>query len=364
MSKMILAIDTSCDETAAAVVSGTEVLSNVVASQVELHKPYGGVFPTVAKQAHKENIDRVIALALKRAHQTWATIDAIAVTQGPGLAPALEVGITKAKELAAHYTKPLFPINHIEGHVLSVLAQPKSKHKFTLNKKLTPHFPILSVVVSGGHTEFVLITKFGEYQRLGWTIDDAAGEALDKVGRILDLGYPAGPVVEQFAKLGNDRTYDFPLPMTTSRDYNLSFSGLKTFARRFIEQLETKGKLDKQAIYDLCASFQKAIFRHICHKLNKVLLDHHDLGEVWLGGGVAANATLRAMLRQTIKTHKDSLAKKEIVLPLSLKLRVPYSKKLCGDNAAMIGVVATVNSTLKHNSLFERQPNQNLNQTN
>lgn len=351
-SKTILAIDTSCDETATAVVRGTKVLSNVIASQVELHKPYGGVFPTVAKQAHKENIDRVIALALKRAQVEWAGIDAIAVTQGPGLAPALEVSITTAKKLAAEYSKPLYPINHIEGHLLSVLAQPKNASGATE----TPHFPVLSVIVSGGHTEFVLVKNIGEYQRLGWTIDDAAGEALDKVGRILDLGYPAGPVLEQFAKLGNDRAYEFPLPMTTSRDYNLSFSGLKTFARRFIEQLEAEGKLNKQAIYDLSASFQRAVFRHICHKMNKVLLDYQDLGEVWLGGGVAANATLRAMLRQTIKMHKSALAKKEILIPMSLKLRVPYSKKLCGDNAAMIGVVGNLNKRIITSNNFDRSP--------
>lgn len=378
--KTVLAIDTSCDETAVAVVRGTTVLSNVVASQVELHKPYGGVFPTVAKQAHKENIDRCVALALKRAQLDWSGIDAIAVTQGPGLAPALEVGITKAKALAEEQQKPLYPINHIEGHILSVLAQAEEKiskektgaRSSTLAGAAAPafaqpaftpplRFPVLSVIVSGGHTEFVIIKKLGNYERVGWTIDDAAGEALDKVGRILNLGYPAGPVIEQFAKQGNDRAYDFPLPMTTSGDYNLSFSGLKTFARRFIEEFEAAGKLDKQAIYDLSASFQRSVFRHICHKLNKVLLDHQDLGEVWLGGGVAANATLRLMLRQTIKNHIDSLAKKEISLPLSPKLRVPYSKKLCGDNAAMIGVVATVNECTNSDLKFERQPQKKLN---
>lgn len=363
----VLAIDTSCDETAAAVVRGVEVLSNVVASQVELHKPYGGVFPTVAKQAHKENIDRVVALALKRAQLDWPEIDAIAVTQGPGLAPALEVGITTAKALANQYHKPLYPINHIEGHVLSVLAEPRvNKNKPSTTKDTSapqPHFPVLSVIVSGGHTEFVIIKNVGNYERIGWTIDDAAGEALDKVGRILNLGYPAGPVIETFAKLGNDRAYDFPLPMTTSGDYNLSFSGLKTFARRLIEELETTNGLGKQAIYNLSASFQRAVFRHICHKLSKVLLDHQDLGEVWLGGGVAANATLRSMLRQTIKTHIQTLQKKDIVLPLATTLRAPYSKKLCGDNAAMIGVVATTNPTILADSSFERQPNLRIHQS-
>ncbi len=334
---LILAIDTSCDDTSAAVVWGQVVLSNVVASQTQLHKQYGGVFPTVAKQAHRENIEPVIQLALSRAEVTTAELSAIAVTQGPGLAPALEVGIEHAKNLASQLSIPLIPVNHIEGHVLSVLAVPKkvgaSKEQLRqqaveVNRKIEElELPVLSIIVSGGHTEFVLVKKPGEYQRLGFTVDDAAGEALDKVGRMLDLGYPAGPVIEQFAKLGDATMYSFPLPMTTSGNANLSFSGMKTAARNLLETERLKKELSAQQVYDFCASFQKAVFKAITYKLSKILLITPCFG-VWLGGGVAANMALRATLRQTIKPHQ-------------LKLQVPYTKKMCADNAAMIGVVAS-----------------------
>lgn len=321
----VLAIDTSCDDTAAAVVQGTTILSNIIASQTQLHKPYGGVFPTVAKQAHKENIAPVVALALKRARVQWSEIEAIAVTQGPGLAPALEVGIAYAQELAQQHTLPLIPVNHLEGHLLSVLAQPQRR-----SKKLTstqPQFPALGLVISGGHSLFVLIKDIGEYEILGSTIDDAAGEALDKIGRMLGLGYPAGPVIEVFAHKGNPRAYEFPLPMTTSGDFNVSFSGMKTFARNLITKLTEKNRsLTKQEIYDFCASIQYAIFRHIMYKLSKILLKH-EVEEIWLGGGVAANITLRKTLRQTAKP---------------LRVRVPYTTRLTQDNAAMIGVVAAL----------------------
>ncbi|HYD34977.1 MAG TPA: tRNA (adenosine(37)-N6)-threonylcarbamoyltransferase complex transferase subunit TsaD [Vitreimonas sp.] len=320
---LVLAIDTSCDETSVAVTQGTTVLSNIVASQAQLHKQYGGVFPTVAKQAHRENLAPTVAAALKRAGLTLPDIQALAVTQGPGLAPALEVGLEFAKQLAAEHQLPLIPVNHIEGHVVSVLAKPKTQH----SQSPALRFPVLSLIISGGHSDFVLVNKIGEYQRLGWTIDDAAGEVLDKVGRMLDLGYPAGPVIEQFAKLGDATTFKFPLPMTTSRDFNLSFSGMKTYSRNLLTKLETENKLDKQTVYDFAASFQKGVFRALTYKLEKLLGAHPEIKAVWLGGGVAANMTLRQSLRQLLKPH-------------GLRLSTPYTKKLCGDNAAMIGVAA------------------------
>jgi len=339
MPNFILAIDTSCDDTSASVVSGRSVFSNVVASQTELHKKFGGVFPTVAKQAHRENIEPVIALALKRAGITASEVAAVAVTQGPGLAPALEVGIEHAKKIAVANHVPLIPINHVEGHVLSVLAKPKPKlggTRHMLRNHTTDSevkLPALSVIVSGGHTEFILVRKVGEYERIGWTVDDAAGEALDKFGRMVDLGYPAGPLVEQFAKQGNCSAFRFPLPMTTTDNYLMSFSGLKTAARKKVEELTATAPLKTQQIYDLCASFQYSVFHAITYKLNKYLSSlkskslELQLFGVWLGGGVAANVTLRRMLRETIK-------------PYGLELRVPYSKKLCSDNGAMIGVAA------------------------
>lgn len=327
---IILAIDTSCDETAVAVTSGQTVLSNVIASQAQLHTQYGGVFPTIAKQAHAENLPATTAEALKRARKTWADIDAIAVTQGPGLAPALEVGLRYAEGLSKRYSKTATPINHIEGHVLSVLAQPRSRNSRSTRRSALPtthpQFPALSVIVSGGHTEFVLVEKIGTYTRLGITVDDAAGECLDKVGRLLGLGYPAGPVVEQLAKKGNKTAFPFPKPMTAVKTFDMSFSGIKTHSRQLISQLEKSGKLNKQTIADFCASLQEGVFEHILYKLTR-LLEKHSVKELWLGGGVAANAELRKKLRVIAKKH-------------TLTFRVPYSKKLTGDNAAMIGVAA------------------------
>jgi N6-L-threonylcarbamoyladenine synthase len=354
MPDFILAIDTSCDETAVAVTNGTVVLSNIVSSQAQLHKEFGGVFPTVAKQAHKERIAPTVELAVKRAGITFEDLKAIAVTQGPGLAPALEVGISYAKELAEKVKLPLIPVNHIEGHILSVLARPKTEQ----DKEQKIQLPSLAVIISGGHTEFVIVKEIGHYERVGWTVDDAAGEALDKFGRMVDLGYPAGPVVEEFAKFGDAKKYQFPLPMTTTGDYLMSFSGMKTAARRKVEELSAEGALSKQQVFDLCASFQYGVFRAITYKLNK-FLQHYlvaypdkPLFGVWLGGGVAANATLRRMLRQTLK-------------PFHLELSVPYSKKLCGDNAAMIGVVAgflyTRQQWAADLSSIERIPNLHIN---
>lgn len=318
---VILAIDTSCDDTSAAVTSGTTVLSNVVASQTQLHKQFGGVFPTVAKQAHRENIEPVILAAIQKAGIAFDDLSAVAVTQGPGLAPALEISVEKAKTLAVELHLPLIAVNHIEGHVLSVLAQSRNRTTTT-----QPKFPVLAIVVSGGHTEFILVHEIGKYERIGFTVDDAAGEALDKFGRMIDLGYPAGPNIEDFAKKGDAKKYTFPLPMTTSGDFNLSFSGLKTAARNLTEQLEASHPLSQQDIFDLCASFQYAVFRSITYKLSKILQTTPLFG-VWLGGGVASNVALRTAIRTTIA-------------PKKLALKVPYTKRLCIDNAAMIGIVA------------------------
>lgn len=335
----ILAIDTSCDDTSAAVTCGTQLLSNVVASQTQLHKQYGGVFPTVAKLAHKENIDAVVRAALKKAHISSIELSVIAVTQGPGLAPSLEVGIEKAKSLAEELHIPLIPINHIEGHVLSPLVSPQTKD-------LPIDFPILSVVVSGKHTDFIQINRIGSYERLGFTVDDAAGEALDKFGRMIDLGYPAGPVIEKFAKKGDPHKYIFPLPMTTSGNANMSFSGMKTAARRLTEELKADHDLSQHDIYDLCASFQYAVFRAITYKLNK-LLQSRTFFAVYLGGGVSSNMALRAALRRCIA-------------PYALKLYTPYSKRLCIDNAAMIGAAAYFHIEEKKKnddlSTLERRP--------
>lgn len=346
MNHLILSIDTSCDDTSAAVVCGREIWSNVIASQTDLHRPYGGVFPTVAKQAHKENIAPTVNTALKRAGVSINQIEKIAVTIGPGLAPALEVGIEFAKYLAEQHGLPLVPVNHIEGHVLSVLATPRKKpstsRTVSLGAKkavrqleaipLLPsqpaldRYPRLSLTPDHRDPERPHYHS-GQfyYTILGQTLDDAAGECLDKVGRMLNLGYPAAPVMEQLAKLGDPNHYTFPLPMTTTHDYHLSFAGLKTHARRLIESAWKDQPPTKQQTYDFCASFQRAVFRHITYKLSKVLGDYPQIQEVWLGGGVAANMALRKSIRQTLKQYAHHL-------------RVPYTKRHCQDNAGMGGV--------------------------
>ena len=349
---LILAVDTSCDDTSAAVLDGNTVLSNVIASQTELHRPYGGVFPTVAKQAHKENIEPTVKTALKRAKVSIQDIDALAVTVGPGLAPALEVGLNYIKNLAIETNKPLISVNHIEGHALSALAQRKhlpikkkstqTKNSNTVNKI---KYPVLSIVVSGGHTQFILFDKIGEYKIIGESIDDAAGECLDKIGRMLNLGYPAGPIMEKFARSGNPNSIAFPLPMTTTKNFDMSFSGLKTFARNYIEDTYGKTSLNQQQIYDFCASTQYGVFRHIMYKLNKVL-EEYTISEIWLGGGVSANTNLRKMIRKTIKSFEKINDKKNANNPKQFKqkskitFRTPFTNKLCMDNAAMIGLVA------------------------
>lgn len=338
---IILAIDTSCDETAAAVTQGQVVLSNVIASQAQLHQQYGGVFPTVAKQAHRENLEPTVSAALKRAGKSWSELDAIAVTQGPGLAPALEIGINQAKTWGKQHDLPVLGINHIEGHALSVLAQPQTKtHP---RRSISPQLPALAVIVSGGHTEFVLVQTIGRYRKLGATVDDAAGECLDKVGRLLGLGYPAGPVVEQLAKHGDAQRFKFPLPMTAVKTFDMSFSGLKTHSKKIINQLEKNNQLNKQAIADFCASLQAGVFEHVIYKLNK-LLDQTSVKELWLGGGVAANLVLRRKLRNVAREHQ-------------LIFRAPYSKRLCGDNAAMIGIVGGYKKISNSTIELDRKPN-------
>lgn len=356
---LILAVDTSCDDTSVAVVRGSVILSNVIASQVELHKPYGGVFPTVAKQAHKENIKPTVELALKRAKTNLEQIDALAVTTGPGLAPALEVGIRYVKKLAEKTNKPIIAVNHIEGHALSAIAQRNSRSKTdeSANNQSSKResaskiqYPVLSIIVSGGHTEFVLFNEISRYEIIGSTIDDAAGECLDKIGRMLNLGYPAGPTIEKFAKLGNPKKVEFPLPMTTIKTFDMSFSGLKTFARNYLEANFGKASLKKQDVYDFCASAQYGVFRHIIYKLNKVL-ERYEIKEIWLGGGVAANTQLRKMIRSAIKEYAKTVGQNPTK---NIRFRTPYTNKLCMDNAAMIGLVAFYKFNRKE---FVKEPN-------
>ncbi|BCX13637.1 MAG: tRNA N6-adenosine threonylcarbamoyltransferase [Candidatus Dojkabacteria bacterium] len=370
-----LAIDTSCDETSCSVVRGTTVLSNILPSQIEFHKKYGGVVPSIAKLAHQERIDNVVAEAMKRAKLDFMNLDAIAVTVGPGLAIALEVGIKKAKEIAKGYNKPLIAINHMEGHLLSCFAQPNTETNKQTNDVPEVKFPALGFLISGGHTEIVLVKNWGKYELVGKTLDDACGEAFDKCGRILGLGYPAGPVISEFAKINrknvcietyrkhqsvilrvvNKNTkniYELPVPMATTNDLNMSFSGLKTAFLNLVCELTNESisnltpktnlgeRLSKSQILNLASAIEAVTIEQLKIKLTKAI-DKYNPNEIWVGGGVIASARVRSSLR--------SIARK-----YNLKFRQPYTKKLTTDNGAMIGVAANLklmglNSKLKHN---------------
>ena len=345
---LILAIDTSCDETCAAVTQGRKVLSNVVASQINIHQKYGGVVPHLAKRAHQAKIEFVVKEATTRSlladRQGDSSLDAIAVTVGPGLAPALEVGIDYAKKLALKWHKPLIAINHMEGHLLSSLAQPN-----TPGCRNIPPRGGIGLLVSGGHTQLILVKKIGQYQLLGETLDDAAGEALDKLAKMLKLGYPGGPIIEALAKNGNPDSIKLPIPMQYSKNLNFSFSGLKTAALYLISPRgERSFHPGVEFIYDMCAGFQKAIAVSLTTKLKKAI-DQYQPKALLLGGGVFANLYLRRQVRSAAKP---------------LPVFIPYSKKLFTDNAAMIGVAAywhyLKKDFVKDIDRLDRQPNLNF----
>ena len=320
MTKLILALDTSCDETSAAVTSGERVLSNIVASQVDLHREYGGVVPDIAKRAHQQLLVPVIDEALSQADVTLGEIEAIAVTIGPGLAIALEVGVAKAKELAKTYQKPLIAIDHMEGHLLSPFAR-NTDGKFGIAKP--PGFPGIGLLVSGGHTELVLMKDFGKYQLIGQTLDDAAGECFDKVARILGLEYPGGPIISELAQKGNPDAFDLPVPMKDSGDFNFSFSGLKTAC---LYQKQELGEMDQKQIANFCAAFEKTMVEALLIKLIPACREFKPK-MVLLGGGVVANRRLQ-------KEVKREMGR------LGIPVYLPYETKLLTDNGAMIGVAA------------------------
>ncbi|MCA9918497.1 MAG: tRNA (adenosine(37)-N6)-threonylcarbamoyltransferase complex transferase subunit TsaD [Anaerolineales bacterium] len=305
----ILAIETSCDETSAAVVEdGRTILSNIIASQVDLHAQFGGVFPEVASRRHIEVIHAVVQQALEEAHMGLDDIDAIAVTRGPGLVGSLLVGVNMAKGLALARNKPLLGINHIEGHIYSLWLNEQADEI---------EFPVLTLVVSGGHTELYLMTAHGQYQHLGGTLDDAAGEAFDKVGRLLGLPFPGGPAIDKLAPTGNAAAYKFPRAVMDD-GYNFSFSGLKTAVARQIKHFD-KNKLP---VADLAASFQTAVIDALVTKTARAA-EAYGVTAVHMAGGVSANRELR----QTMSSQ------------LSLPVRYP-PPILCTDNAAMIGAAA------------------------
>lgn len=306
----ILAIESSCDETAAAVVkNGREVLSNVISSQIALHTLYGGVVPEIASRKHIEKINQVIEQAMEEAHVTLGEIDAIAVTYGPGLVGALLVGVSAAKAISFATGIPLVGVHHIEGHISA---------NFIENKQLEP--PFVCLVVSGGHSHLVVVKDYGEYEIIGRTRDDAAGEAFDKVARAIGLGYPGGPKVDKLSKEGNPEAIHFPRAKVDENEYDFSFSGLKSAVLNYLNSCEMKGEAVNTA--DVAASFQRAVI--------DVLVEHslHAAGEYGLkkfaiAGGVASNSSLRNALET--ECQKRGI---EFFYP---------SPILCTDNAAMIG---------------------------
>ncbi len=317
----ILSIDTSCDETAAAVTEGRRVLSNVLYSQMLMHREWGGVVPSIAKRAHEERIDFVVDEAVRKSKiGGYEALDAVAVTQGPGLAIALEVGIRKAKTVAAEYQKPLIAVNHMEGHIYSCFVQNSQ------GNPVRPFaFPYLAILVSGGHSEFVVLKDHLDFQIIGRTRDDAAGEALDKAARMLGFGYPGGPVIERLAKeAGNSDVFQFPRAMLRSHDMDLSFSGLKTALLYFLRSHTEEEK--REQLKDIASSFQEAVFDSIIRKAAFAMRET-GINRLVLGGGVAANMRLRQLLRELAAKNDGSV------------LYPPY-KYLTGDNAAMIGVAA------------------------
>ena len=338
---LILSIDTSCDETAVAVTEGTKILSNIIWSQASAHAKFGGVMPSLAQRMHEERIDFVVEKALSTSHQSLVTnIDAIAVTVGPGLSIALGVGVSKAKELAKKYKKKLIAVNHLEGHILSPLANneyPVSGIKY----------PAIGLVVSGGNTILLKINKIGSYETLAQTTDDALGEALDKAARMLGLGYPGGAVLEKMSRLGDRKKYKLPVPILGQESRKIfTYSGLKTAMSRLVE---SEKPLTKEKIYNLAASFQDVAFAHIIRVLRFVVTNHQSpiTNHLLVGGGVAANVDVRKRLREMGKKY-------------GIRVLFPYSNKLTGDNAAMIGVVAYFKFQRKEfvdPSKIDRDPN-------
>lgn len=304
---LILGIETSCDETSAAVIRDGKILSNVVSSQVNLHAVYGGVVPEIASRQHLKLIDSVIDQACEKASIHPKEVDAFAVTRGPGLPSALLVGVATAKGIALRWKKPLIPIHHMEAHLYSPTI---TSEKF------------IALIVSGGHTMLVQVEKFGCHKLLGQTCDDAAGEAFDKAAQLLGLGYPGGPVIEREAKKGNPKAFDFPRPMIHSDDWNFSFSGLKTALRRAVSEI---GKPTPQQISDLCASFQAAIIETLVTKSIRAA-KQFSCAQIAISGGVACNGTLRTAFEAECERQKVSFVFAE--------------RALCTDNAGMIALLA------------------------
>jgi len=311
----VLAIETSCDDTGAAVVlNGRKILSNVVSSQVSIHQKYGGVVPELASRKHIEMIVPIVTEALETAKLTLKGIDGIAVTQGPGLVGSLLVGLSFAKSLSFAAGCPLVGVNHIEAHLSAIFLEDKP-----------PRFPFIGLVVSGGHTSLFRVNGFGKYRRLGQTRDDAAGEAFDKVAKLLGLGYPGGPIIDELSKTGNPKAIRFPRPSLGKNSFDFSFSGLKTAVVNYVKSHpEPVMDYPKGLIRNIVSSFQEAVVDVLVRKTLQAA-QYQGLRKIVLSGGVAANRLLRERMREEASDQ-------------NLRVYIP-SPAFCTDNAAMVGVV-------------------------
>ncbi len=317
MSIRMMGIETSCDETAIAIVEdGKRILSNVIASQVEIHAQYGGIYPEMASRAHIKAIVPVAERALRQAHLDWQDLTAIAVTYGPGLPGSLLVGLNFAKGAALGRGLPLVPVNHLEGHLYAHWL--KTNKDGAANGHL--HFPLLALIVSGGHTELILMGDHGTYDYLGGTLDDAAGEAFDKVARMLNLGYPGGPAIEKAAQKGNPRAFGLPrawLPGT----HNFSFSGLKTAVMRTLKRHQEP--YPQRLVVDMAAAFQASVVEVLAEKTARAA-EEFNVSSILLSGGVSANQALRVGVRARVTISVYTLP-----------------TVLCTDNGAMIAAAGT-----------------------
>ncbi|MBW4471062.1 MAG: tRNA (adenosine(37)-N6)-threonylcarbamoyltransferase complex transferase subunit TsaD [Stenomitos rutilans HA7619-LM2] len=323
----VLAIETSCDETAVAIVNDREVLSSVVSSQIAVHQPYGGIVPEVASRQHVEIVNAAIDQALQDAALDWAGVDGIAATCTPGLVGALLVGLTTAKTLALLHQKPLIGVHHLEGHIYA---------SYLTASDLQP--PFLCLLVSGGHTSLIYVKDCGYYETLGQTRDDAVGEAFDKVARLMNLGYPGGPVIDRLAQQGNPKAFPLPegqvsLPTGGFHRYDSSFSGLKTAVLRLTQKLEQETEL--LPVDDIAASFQETVAKALTKRTIACALDY-GLNTIVVGGGVAANSGLRQHLKAAAQ-------------PYNLRVLFP-PLQFCTDNAAMIACAAADHLNRGHTS--------------
>lgn len=311
---IILSIESSCDDTSAAVLHDDVLLSNVIASQ-KVHEQYGGVVPELASRAHEQNIVPVVDGAIREAGIAKEDIDAVAFTRGPGLMGSLMVGVSFAKSFAQALGKPIIEVNHLQAHVLSHFIQKPDSPE-------VPQFPFVCLLVSGGHTQILLLHSHFDMEVLGQTIDDAAGEAIDKAAKIMDLGYPGGPIIDRLAKEGNPDAYHFATPQIAGYDY--SFSGIKTSFLYFLrDRLKDDPDFIEKHKADLCASIQKTIVAFLLKKVERAVLDHH-VRQVAIAGGVSANSFLRSELQRICQKHHW-----QAFIP-------PF--KFCTDNAAMVGI--------------------------